>query len=88
MRRTRFCTVLSKAFASELGVKSRWAVRSRNLPAKSVTQRLNAGGKTVSEERDVLKASEWFPEADGNLVEEVIGLGRYGKTPTVFTVWG
>ena len=44
-------SVLSKPFASELGVESRWAARSRDLPAESVTRRLNAGGKVVSEER-------------------------------------
>jgi hypothetical protein len=58
------------------------------LPAKSVTRRLNAGGKVVSEERTVVKASEWFPKVAGELLEEVIGLGRYGKTLTVLTVSG
>jgi hypothetical protein len=79
-------SVLSKPFASQLGVESRWAARSRELPAKSVTRRLNAGGKVVAEERGVVPAKEWFPEASGELREEVIGLGRYGKTLTVLTV--
>jgi hypothetical protein len=82
-------SVLSKPFASEIGVKSRWGARSRRLPAKSVTRKLDnfsRGGKVVSEQRGVLAASEWFPEAEGELVEEVIGLGRYGKTLTVLTV--
>jgi hypothetical protein len=79
-------SVLSKPFASELGVESRRTARSRDLPAKSVTWRLNAGGKVVSEERDIVKASEWFPKADGELAEEVIGLGRYGKTFTVLSM--
>jgi hypothetical protein len=81
-------SVLSKPFASELGVESRWAARSREVPAKSVTRRLNAGGNVVSEERGVLAASEWYPDAGGELLEEVIGLGRYGKTLTVLTVRG
>jgi hypothetical protein len=79
-------SVLSKPFASELGVESRWAARARDLPAKSVTWRLNAGGKVLSEERGMVRADSWFPQAGGELVEEVIGLGRYGKTLTVLTV--
>jgi hypothetical protein len=65
---------LSKPFASELGMESRWAARSRDLPAKSVTRRLNAGGKALTE------------DGGGDLVDEVIGLGRYGKTLTVLSV--
>ena len=81
-------SVLSKPFAISLGVSSRWGDRSRYLPAKSVTRRLNAGEKVVSEERDVVRAKEWFSEAEGELAEEVIGLGRYGKTLTVLSVKG
>jgi hypothetical protein len=47
---------------------------------------MNTGGKAVSEERGVVPAKEWFPEAPGELMEEVIGLGRYGKTLMVLTV--
>jgi hypothetical protein len=81
-------SVLSKPFASELGLESRWAARSRDLPAKSVTRRLNAGGKVLSEERGLVRADSWFPQAEGELMEEVIGLGRYGRTLTVLTVKG
>jgi hypothetical protein len=81
-------SVLSKPFALEFGIESRWATRSRELPEKSVTRRLNAGGNVVSEECGVVKANEWFLGASGELVEEVIGLGRYGKTLTVLTVRG
>ena len=38
--------VLSKPFASEFGVESRRAARSRDLPAESATQRLNADGRS------------------------------------------
>jgi hypothetical protein len=81
-------SVLSKPFASELGVESRWAARSHDLPAKSVTWRVNAEGKVLSEERGRVLASQWFPGAEGEFVEEVIGLGRYGKTLTVLSVKG
>jgi hypothetical protein len=47
---------------------------------------LNASGKVVAEERGAVQATEWFPEAGRELVEEVIELGRYGKTLTVLTV--
>jgi hypothetical protein len=49
---------------------------------------LNAGEKVVAEERGVVPAREWFPEASGELAEEVIGLGRCWKTLTVLTVKG
>ena len=38
--------------------------------------------------RGRVPASQWFPKSKGELVEEVIGLGRYGKTLTVLTVRG
>ena len=66
-------SVLSKPFVSEIGVESRWAGRSRKLPAQSVTRRLNAGGKILSEERGMVSADSWFPGVGGELVEEVIG---------------
>jgi hypothetical protein len=81
-------SVLSKPFVLEFGIDSRWTTRSRDLPAKSVTRRLNAGGRVLSEERGHVSASEWFPKSKGELVEEVIALGRYGKTLTVLTVRG
>ena len=56
------------------------------MPAKSITRRLGACGKVLSEERGVVRAAQWFPKADRELVEEVIGLGRYGKTLTVLSV--
>ena len=46
-------------------------------------------GKVVAEERGVVPANQWFPEAAaGELAEEVVGLGRYGKTLTVLSVKG
>ena len=65
-------SVLSKPFAAALGVSAGWGSGSGRVPEKSVTRKLNAGGKVISEERE--------------LVEEVIGLGRYGKTVTVLSV--
>lgn len=37
----------------------------------------NHGGKVLAEERGVVAAKGWFPKAEGELAEEVIGLGRY-----------
>jgi len=56
-----------------------------NVPTDSVTRKLNASGKIVAEERDVVPANQWFPEAEGEVVEEVIGLGRSGRTLTVLS---
>lgn len=78
-------SVLSKPFASMFGENAPGERRARHVPAESVTRKLKAGGKIVAEERGVVPASNWFPEASGELVEEVIGLGRYGKTLTVLT---
>jgi hypothetical protein len=47
---------------------------------------MNAGGRVVGEERGVVQANEWFPVASCELAEDVIGLGRYGKTLTVLSV--
>jgi hypothetical protein len=79
-------SVLSKAFVSRFGEPATPKGRFRNVPLESVTQKLNAGGKVVAEERGVVPAKRWFPEASGEVAEEVIGLGRYGKTLTVLTV--
>jgi hypothetical protein len=79
-------SVLSKPFASKFGESAAGGSRARRVPAESVTRRVNAGAKVVAEERGVVRASNWFPEASGELAEEVIGLGRYGKTLTVLTV--
>jgi hypothetical protein len=81
-------SVFSKRFAAKLGPRSPSGTRLREVPAGSVTGRLNAGGKVVAEERGVVQAKRWFPEASGELAEEVIGLGRYGKTLTVLSVSG
>jgi Zn-dependent peptidase ImmA (M78 family) len=79
-------SVRSKPFASRFGESAAWEGRARHVPANSVTRRFNAGGKVVSEERAFVRANDWFPRAEGEVAEEVIGLGRYGKTLTVLTV--
>jgi hypothetical protein len=79
-------SVLSKPFASRFGENEPRETRARQVPEESVTRKLNGGGKVVAEERGVVPANRWFPEASGELAEEVIGLGRYGKTLTVLTV--
>jgi hypothetical protein len=78
-------SILSKPFASRFGHGVARESGGRRVPAESVTRRLNTGGGVV-EQRDSVRAHTWFPEASGELVEEVIGLGRYGKTLTVLVV--
>ncbi len=78
-------SVLSKRFASRFGESAARESGGWRVPVESVTQRLNAGGGMV-EERGTVPAKRWFSEASGELREEVIGLGRYGKTLTVLTV--
>jgi hypothetical protein len=79
-------SVLSKPFAARFGEAAQRETRTRPVPAETVTRKLNAGGKVVAEERGVVPANRWFPEASGELAEDVIGLGRYGKTLTVLTM--
>ena len=74
-------SVLSKPFASRFGARA-----GRQVPVESVTLRLNSGGRVVAEERDVVRAKQWFAGAPGELAEEAIALGRYGKTLTVLSV--
>lgn len=79
-------SVLSKPFASGFGMTPRWEIHPRHVPPKSLTRKFNGGGEVLAEERGVVPANEWVPRAEGDLAEEVIGLGRYGKTLTVLTV--
>jgi hypothetical protein len=81
-------SVLSKPFTARVGMTARWEIHPREVPAKSVTRRFNASEKVVAEERGAVPAKRWFSEASGELAEEVIGLGRYGKTLTVPSVSG
>lgn len=81
-------SVLSKPFASRFGVTPRREINPRHVPPKSLTRRFKSGGMVVSEERGEVRADDWFVKAGGELIEEVIGLGRYGKTLTVLTVSG
>jgi hypothetical protein len=78
-------SVLSKPFASRFGEDATPERHARHVPLESITRKLSGGGKVVAEERGVVPAKPWFPEASGEVVEEVIGLGRYGKTLTVLT---
>lgn len=72
--------------------KSQLRDRTRKRVAANGTlssvERFNAGGKIVSEERSVVRADDWFSIAEGELVEEVIGLGRDAKTLTVLSMSG
>lgn len=81
-------SVFSKPFASRFGESAPGETGARRVPPASITHKLNAGGKVVAEERGVVPAKRWFREGSGELAEEVIGLGRYGKTLTVLSVTG
>lgn len=71
-----------------------WArplARSAKVPTESATSRLsqNLGAIMRSgEDSDSGDASDWFPGADSNagLIEEVIGLGKFGRTLTILTL--
>ena len=65
--------------------------RNANVPAESATQRLSQDIDAIlrsGEDSDSCEAIDWFPSADSNagLIEEVIGLGKFGRTLTVLTL--
>lgn len=65
--------------------------RSAKVPVGSATQRLSKDANAIlrrTEESDSSEASDWFPTADRNagLIEEVIGLGKFGRTLTILTL--
>jgi hypothetical protein len=67
--------------------------RNAKVPAWSATHRLAEDKAAVLEggdDSDSSPACDWFPGAEGkfSLIEEVIGLGRFGRTLTVLTVDG
>lgn len=67
----------------------RWPAKGDALPRRSATYRLNQKPSSVAaSERDEgeTDGADWFGAfADVELFEEVIGLGRYGRTLTVLT---
>lgn len=72
----------------------RWAralMHDAKVPAGSATQRLSEDADAILrslEDSDSSEACAWFPGADRNagLIEEAIGLGRFGRTLTVLTL--
>lgn len=72
----------------------RWAqplMRNAAVPPNSATSRLSNdpdGILACAEDSDSGEATDWFPGADRNaaLIEEAIGLGRFGRTLTILTL--
>lgn len=65
--------------------------RGSKVPAESATHRLAQDGDAIlggCEDSDSSLACDWFPGADSKsgLIEEVVGLGRFGRTLTVLTL--
>lgn len=71
-----------------------WArplIRNAKVPADSATWRLSEDKQAIlrgGEDSDNASASDWFSGADGKagLIEEAIGLGRFGRTLTLLTL--
>lgn len=71
-----------------------WArplLRNAKVPAESATRRLSQDREAImrgGEDSDSSDAIDWFPGADSNacVVEEVIGLGKFGRTLTILTL--
>lgn len=65
--------------------------RNHKVPAESATRRMSEDQEAIlscGEDSDTCDASDWFPGADhsAGLIEEVIGLGKFGRTLTVLTL--
>lgn len=86
--RVEFCAV--HPLQAQVG----WArplPRGGKVPAGSATDRLardTEGVRRGGEDSDSCEASDWFSGARGNvyLIEEVIGLGGFGRTLTLLTL--
>ncbi|QLQ27761.1 MAG: ImmA/IrrE family metallo-endopeptidase [Pseudoxanthomonas sp.] len=71
-----------------------WAralMRNAKVPAASATNRLSHDRDAIlqgREDSESCDAGDWFPGADRNigLIEEAIGLGKFGRTLTVLTL--
>lgn len=71
-----------------------WArplMKNAKVPTDSATHRLSMDNNAIlhgSEDSDSCDAGDWFPTADRNagLIEEAIGLGKFGRTLTVLTL--
>lgn len=62
--------------------------KNQKVPEDSATRRLSQDRDAVirsGEDSDCLSASDWFSGAKGNcnLIEEVVGLGKFGRTLTL-----
>lgn len=83
-------------FCAAYGLQARvgWArplPRNTRVPPECATFRLAEDSAAIlqgGEDSDSSPASDWFSGADGRsgLIEEVVGLGRYGRTLTVLTL--
>lgn len=65
--------------------------RNTKVPTNSATHRLSEDKDAIlngGEDGDSASASDWFHGASGNatLTEEVIGLGKFGRTLTILTL--
>lgn len=78
---------MSESFRSISGLT--WLGKGDPIPRRSATYRLGSDpGRVVQADRDTdtTHIRDWFGSGpDLRLVEEVVGLGRYGKTLTVLT---
>lgn len=71
-----------------------WArplTRHAKVPAESATHRLSQDRDAIlrsDEDSDSCEAGDWFPGADrkAGLIEEAIGLGKFGRTLTILTL--
>ena len=85
--------VADEAAALALELESRpdltWLKRGSPVPTNTVTGRFNAhGGRVARAERDEgqIDVLDWLGGRRSSIVtEEVLGLGRFGKTLTVLT---
>ncbi|WP_456253552.1 ImmA/IrrE family metallo-endopeptidase [Xylella fastidiosa] len=79
--------ILSEAMKSLPDVT--WLKRGSPVPANTVTARFNANGTRVARaerDEDEIDVLDWLGGRRSSIVnEEVVGLGRYGKTLTVLS---
>ena len=84
--RIEFCFMSDRFLSLKPG---RWPRKGDAVPRRSVTHRLNAAPDRILQAERLAEeahAADWFGDfPDIELYEEVVGLGRYGRSLTVIT---
>jgi Zn-dependent peptidase ImmA (M78 family) len=66
-----------------------WIRKGTGLTASCATAKFNKDSANVLDgrrKRDTTDLGDWFTGGDGDVTEEIVGLGEYGRTLTILTI--